>query len=104
MADDSGDVAPKKRPKEANLAPPWQPGQSGNPAGRPKGSRAKLAESFCAALLKDFDVNGEEAIRLMRADKPGEYIRAVASVIPKEFEGNVTGDLSPELKRWLGTG
>lgn len=82
----------------------FKPGQSGNPAGRPKGSRAKLAESFCAALLKDFEESGEAAIQLMRAEKPGEYIRAVASVIPKEFEGTVSGDLSDEMKRWLGIG
>jgi hypothetical protein len=29
-----------------NLLPPWKPGQSGNPLGRPKGSRNKLAEQF----------------------------------------------------------
>ncbi|WP_458193262.1 DUF5681 domain-containing protein [Bradyrhizobium sp. UFLA05-153] len=32
------------------MAPPWPPGQSGNPAGRPRGSRSKLSESF----LSDF--------------------------------------------------
>ena len=28
-------------PSLANLMPPWKPGESGNPAGRPKGSRDK---------------------------------------------------------------
>jgi Family of unknown function (DUF5681) len=97
----NGDVTPKKTPRP-HLMPPWQPGQSGNPAGRPKGSRAKLAEDFCQALLDDFAKGGAAAIMAMRDERPGEYIRAIASVIPKEFEGNVTGDLSDDLKSWLG--
>ena len=30
---------------------PWKPGESGNPAGRPKGSRNKLSEEFIADRL-----------------------------------------------------
>jgi Family of unknown function (DUF5681) len=29
----------------------WKPGQSGNPAGRPKGARSKLGESFLVGML-----------------------------------------------------
>ena len=29
---------PTKTPKEANLRPPWKPGESGNPKGRPEGT------------------------------------------------------------------
>ena len=32
--------------RKGQLAPPWQPGHSGNPAGRPLGSRSKLSERF----------------------------------------------------------
>ena len=97
----SGDDTPAKTPRKG-LMPPWKPGQSGNPNGRPKGSRAKLAEDFCQALLDDFAKGGAAAIMTMRDEKPAEYVRAIASVIPKEFEGNVTGDLSDDLKQWLG--
>lgn len=82
----------------------FAPGVSGNPAGRPKGSRHKLAEDFCKALLDDFANGGAAAIMSMRTERPNEYVRAIASVIPKEFEGNVSGDLSDEMKRWLGIG
>ncbi|MFB9268361.1 DUF5681 domain-containing protein [Bradyrhizobium erythrophlei] len=43
----TGELAPpepKNRPAKCNLAPPWRPGQSGNPAGRPRGSRSRLSD------------------------------------------------------------
>lgn len=94
------DTAPEQQKRV--VGKPFKPGQSGNPAGRPKGARARLAEDFCQALLDDFASGGAAAIMSMRDEKPGEYIRAIASVIPKEFDGTVTGDLSDDLKAWLG--
>lgn len=89
----------------------FAPGVSGNPNGRPKSSRHKLSESFLAALLKDFqkasaeDASvGELAIAAMRAEKPNEYARMIASILAKEVDANVNGDLSDEMKRWLGIG
>ena len=98
----SGEHTPEETPAKSNLMPPWQPGQSGNPNGRPKGARAKLAEDFCQALLDDFIEAGPDAIRLMRAVKPNEYARMIASIIPKELDANVKGEMSDEMKRWLG--
>lgn len=79
-----------------DIATRFQPGQSGNPAGRPKGSRQRLAESFVKALAEDFERDGIEAIKKVRADKPGEYLRVIAAVLPKQLEaededGNVVG-------------
>jgi hypothetical protein len=80
-------TAPKQR------GVPFQPGQSGNPAGRPIGSRNKLAEKFTQALYEDFTTavevggaeQGAEAIARFRREDPGGYVRAVASILPKEF-------------------
>ena len=36
---------------------PFKPGQSGNPRGRPKGSRHKLSERFFAELCEDWEEN-----------------------------------------------
>ena len=104
MADASGDDTPKKspRPQNANLSPAWKPGQSGNPKGRPKGARTQLSESFCDALLKDFTDNGVDAIVSMRTDKPNEYAKMIASMLPKEVDASVTGELSDEMREWLG--
>lgn len=87
--------------------PAWQPGQSGNPAGRPKGARNKLTEAFLDTLLADFveaveedKTLGAKAIATMRADKPNEYAKMIASILAKEVE--VSGDISEEMKAWLG--
>jgi hypothetical protein len=64
---------------------PWQPGQSGNPAGRPKGSRHKRSESFIAALHADFVQHGACAIQRVREERPADYLKVVASLIPKEL-------------------
>lgn len=80
----SGEDTPSKY---RGLMPPWQPGQSGNPAGRPKGARNKLSEDFFKALADDFAENGVEAIRVMRAERPGDYAKMIAALQSKEITG-----------------
>jgi hypothetical protein len=59
----------------------------GNPGGpgRPKGSKNKLSENFVYALAEDFKKGGIEAIERLREDSPGEYLRIIAHLIPKEL-------------------
>ena len=54
--------------------------------GRAKGARNKISAAFLEALAADFEEHGEAAIKLMRLEKPAEYVKVVASVLPKEFE------------------
>ena len=63
----------------------WGPGQSGNPAGRPKGSRNRLSEDFVAALYNDFQDHGSAAIAACRAQKPDVYVRVIAGLLPKDM-------------------
>jgi hypothetical protein len=81
-------VAERTAPKEL-LVHSWKPGQSGNPAGRPKGARHKLGEAFIEALHDDFQTEGVEAIRKVRAEKPDQYLKVIASIIPQEVNHKV---------------
>ena len=59
-------------------------GPDNPPRGRPKGSRHKLSEDLFKALAEDFENHGKDAIAKMREDRPGDYIRVIASLVPKE--------------------
>ncbi len=59
-------------------------GPDNPPRGRPKGSRHKLSEDFIKAMAEDFENHGKDAIVKMREDRPGDYIRVIASLMPKE--------------------
>lgn len=65
---------------------------SGNKAspGRPRGSRVKLSEAFLAALCEDFERYGTDTIERVRINKPGAYLKVIASILPKQIE--VTAD------------
>jgi hypothetical protein len=64
----------------------WQPGQSGNPSGRPKGARNKLSEAFLKALADDFETHGKDTIVKVRTGRPNEYLKIVAMALPKRME------------------
>lgn len=70
----------------------FQPGQSGNPAGRKPGSRNRLSENFLKAMADDFDEHGVEAIQKVRQDDPAKYLTVVAQLVPKETDINVKTD------------
>ena len=62
----------------------FRKGHAGGP-GRPLGSKNKLSESFLQALTEDFEKHGKDAIKRVCMDSPGEYLRIVAGMVPKEF-------------------
>lgn len=74
-----------EKQKPGQLPQNWKPGQSGNPAGRPKGTRNKLQTDFFTALSADFAEHGKGAIEAVRKDDPSAYVKVVASLMPKEL-------------------
>lgn len=78
--------APRNNGEETR--PPMPEGkrfQPGNP-GRPKGSRNKLGEDFITALHADFQEHGADVIATVRQEKPDQYLKVVASILPKEVK------------------
>jgi len=65
------------------------PGVSGNPKGKPKGSRTKLGEAFISDLQADWVANGADVIVKVRTDRPADYLKVVASILPKELNVRV---------------
>ena len=77
------DEIPKKH---RNLKAPWKPGQSGNPLGRPKGARSVLSEEFLQALQDSFKEGGLDAIKKVRDKRPQDYLKVLASILPKQVD------------------
>ena len=77
--------------------PKWVKGQSGNPKGRPKGSGNRLAENVLAALKEHFDENGLDAVQRVWTESPAEYLRVIASVLPREVI--ITNDALEKIEK-----
>jgi hypothetical protein len=104
MSDSDRDHAAGNR---SGLKEPWKPGQSGNPAGRKKGSRHKLSELLLSKLCADFEEHGEAVIKEVREKKPEAYLAAAVAILPKQVEqlesplSGLTDDELDQLQQYL---
>lgn len=99
--------------KQGSVATQFKPGQSGNPNGRPKGSRSKLCENFISDLQtvwnetnqKTGKMVGIEALRTIAKERPTAFVGAVSQLVPREFDlGDKTQAGFTELWRMLAKG
>jgi hypothetical protein len=77
--------------KQRIVGTPFRPGVSGNPAGRPKGSRNRLAEDFVANLADAWQEHGATALAICAKTEPAQFCRIIASLMPKDI--NISGQI-----------
>lgn len=81
----------KQASKKAN-ATSFKKGQSGNPKGRPPGSRNKITEDFLSAVCADFATHGVAVVQQVREEKPVAYLEMVAALVPKNVDLSHSAD------------
>jgi hypothetical protein len=72
--------------------------------GRPLGSRNKLCRAMLEDLATDWREGGAAAIKMMRIERPAEYVRVMCSILPKEllFENTATELDDDQLAELIG--
>ena len=84
-------------PTEAQKAARFKPGNKIGAAGRPLGARHKFATKFFEDLQADWQKHGAKTIAEVRKERPGDYLKTAANLVPKEL----TLDATDEVKDFL---
>ncbi len=68
--------------------------------GRPLGSRSKLTTAFLDDLRDTWAEHGKAALRACAVDEPAQFVRVVASLLPRELDIAATIDVSEFASRF----
>jgi hypothetical protein len=77
----------------------WQPGQSGNPNGRPT-ARSRLSERFIADVSDVWATHGAKILERMATKEPTRFADLCSRLIPRDVAISISartpGDLAPD--------
>jgi hypothetical protein len=91
------DKKPKQDPVTGKIV-------AGGSTGRKKGARNRLHADFVVSLQEHFHEFGKAAIDIVFKERPNEYLKIIASVLPKEFildDGRLETMGDEELEQYL---
>lgn len=78
----------------------WKPGQSGNPAGRPIGARAKISEKLLSDLADVWEAQGVSVLQRLAVTDPGKLAQIAYGLLPRDVfisvEQRTPGNLDPD--------
>jgi hypothetical protein len=85
--------------------PAWVKGVSGNAAGRPAGSRQRIAEKLVADIADIWETHGEAVLRHLATNEPAKFATIAYGLLPRDVfiktEQAPPGDLTPDEWRAL---
>jgi hypothetical protein len=70
------------------------------PAPNKKEARARVTSQFLADLATDYSQHGAGAIRILRVERPHEYIKCVAALLPREDVAGLSEGLVVNIVRF----
>jgi hypothetical protein len=81
----------------------WKPGQSGNPNGRPVGTRQAFSAGFFKDLAEVWAAKGRDAMLHTATTQPATLLGIAARLIPQlvqmDLQAVLPGNLSPCVRR-----